>query len=135
MLGSLQAPRSDKEAIELCDSFLECGDSLLCEAQSVLVTRGLFWLQRKNEAKALSFFLQAQSHGRATALLDECLRRCIVAFCRHISNSGVAHTHLQASLWSLDGLAIDYKFPSDIHSTTSRLYVSARFLVMGIIML
>lgn len=146
-LLSSHVPVSDKEALDLSNSLLRHGgDSLLSEAQSVLVTRGLHWLLpqphqhqhqhqqqgeeeegRGNEAKALFFFTQAQAHGRATALLDASLTRCVVAFCRHVSGSGGGgggERGLSASLWSLDGLAIDYRRVSDIHSTTSRLYVS-----------
>jgi hypothetical protein len=122
-LGSLSAPPSDSAAQELSNALLRHGEALLGEAQSVLVTRGLHWLQQGSEAKALYFFTQAQAHGRATALLDGSLCRCMVALCRHLSGSDEAHG-MQASLWSLDGLAMDYKRVSDIHSTTSRLYVS-----------
>lgn len=121
-LGTLQPATSDAEALELCEALLAHEDELLTEAQSVLVTRGLFWLKQSNEAKALYFFSQAQAHSRATALLDASLQRCIVSFCSQITLcSGMENG---ASFDNVDALAIDYKQVQDIHSTTSRLYVS-----------
>lgn len=118
-LGSLHVPVSDQEALSLSRALLDSGEGLLVEAQSVLVARGLLWLERGRQAKALYFFSQAQAHGRTTALLEDSFRRCVVAFCGHARGAGNS-----GGLWSRDGLAVDYRRISDIHSTTTRDYVS-----------
>lgn len=126
-LGSLLPAASDSDAIHLSDALLTHGSPLMRESQSVLVTRGLFWLQRNNEAKALFLFIHAQAHSRAAALLDTSFQRCIVAFCKFTRTCSETDGVTTSSILTLDGLAIDYKCRSDIHSTTTGKYVSSFF--------
>ena len=119
-LGTLRYVDSDEKAQCLSNALLTLGEGLLAEAQSVLVTRGLYWLEHHNLPKAFFFFIESQSHGRMINVLDATFKRCVVALCRRLGVS----VGSQPAMWSMDGLAMDYKNVSDIHSTTSSFYVS-----------
>mmetsp|Transcript_9029 Transcript_9029/g.13568 ORF Transcript_9029/g.13568 Transcript_9029/m.13568 type:complete len:835 (+) Transcript_9029:91-2595(+) len=86
----------DSDALDLSSLLREAG--LAAESDSVLVSRGLYWLQRAErpklikedsdsllyrlggmEAKALLFFLRGQDSSRARALLDQNMLRCVVS--------------------------------------------------------
>jgi hypothetical protein len=112
-LDHLEPLDGDLKTIERCNELLSYGDGLLSEgAQSTLIIRGLYWQAREDrETKALFFFVEAQSNGRIINLLNHTFENCIVDYCKYVA-------------FTENVLLMQYNLPTDIHLTTSRLYVS-----------
>lgn len=119
---------SDEEAFYTSNLLRSLG--LTQEAHSVLVQRGLYWLQKSlrqptdstsqlyrkggMETKALSFFINGLDGRRARSLIDHSLRRCMVA----LTQSPHLISHLHVKYQSIEEILPS--FPEAIHETATK---------------